>query len=348
MGILPFKPLAAAAVFLLAATGSSGPQAKPAERPVATALPAGSPAAVHGRLRVCGNRLCNRQGRPIQLRGMSTHGLQWYPQCANRRSFNALAKDWKADVVRLAMYVQEGGYETDPPGFTRQVNRLVDMATSLGLYVIIDWHILDPGDPMVNLAAAKQFFARVARRHRDKTNVIYEVANEPNGASVTWNRIKRYHQQIIPVIRRQSPHSVILLGTREWSSLGVSAGSDEGEIVRNPVRARNVMYTFHFYAASHRMNYLRVLARAANRIPVFVSEFGTQTYSGDGANDFRMAQRYLDVMARNKIGWVNYNYSDDFRSGAVFEPGTCPDGRFVGNSRLKEAGRWIRARMRTP
>ena len=46
---------------------------------------------------------------------MSTHGLQWFPACYNDASLDALANDWKADVLRIAMYVQEGGYETNPP-----------------------------------------------------------------------------------------------------------------------------------------------------------------------------------------------------------------------------------------
>ncbi|HSX98635.1 MAG TPA: cellulase family glycosylhydrolase, partial [Streptomyces sp.] len=121
------------------------------------------------------------------------------------------------------------------------------------------------------------------------------------------------------------------------------------EVVNNPVNAANIMYTFHFYAYSHRDEYLRTLSRAADRIPVFVTEFGTQDYAGEGANDFAMSQRYLDLMAAKKISWVNWNFSDDERTGAVFKPGTCADnGSWTGTSSLKPAGVWIRERVRTP
>ncbi|MDZ7835057.1 MAG: cellulase family glycosylhydrolase [Alkalibacterium sp.] len=53
-------------------------------------------------------------GNPIQLRGMSTHGLQWFPQIINNNAFSALANDWEADMIRLAMYIGEDGYATDP------------------------------------------------------------------------------------------------------------------------------------------------------------------------------------------------------------------------------------------
>jgi endoglucanase len=297
---------------------------------------ANTPVAVHGKLVVRGTKLCDSKGEPIQLRGVSTHGLQWHRQCLNDGSLDALARDWRADVLRIALYIQEGGYETDPRHFTDLVNRYVDAATRRGLYAIVDWHLLNPGDPVLNLRHARTFFTEVAAEHRDKPNVVYEIANEPHG--VSWRGIRHYAEEIIARIRREDPDSVILVGTRGWSSLGVSEGSDEREVIRDPVNARNVLYTFHFFAGSHGTGYLAALSRAAERLPLFVTEFGTQNASGDGANDFAMSRKYLDIMAREKIGWTYWNYSDDRRSGAVFREGTCPDGPWTGTAPLKTAG----------
>ncbi|GAA2317851.1 hypothetical protein GCM10010149_82830 [Nonomuraea roseoviolacea subsp. roseoviolacea] len=317
-----------------------------AQDPVPVQAEAATPVEANGQLSVCGVRLCNKNGKQIQLRGMSTHGLQWYYQCLNTASLNALATDWKADVLRISMYIQEDGYETNPRLFTDRVHNLIEQATSRGLYAIVDWHMLDPGDPAYNLSRAKTFFTEIAQRHNAKTNVLYEIANEPNG--VSWSAIRSYAHQIIPVIRQYDPDAPILVGTRAWSSLGVSDDATESEVVNNPVNATNIMYTFHFYAASHGSAYLNALSRAADRIPMFVTEFGTQKASGDGSNNFTRAQQYLDLMAQKKISWVNWNYSDDERSGAVFKEGTCPNGTFTGTSRLKPAGVWVRDRIRTP
>jgi endoglucanase len=304
------------------------------------------PVDINGQLHVCGVNLCNQYNKPIQLRGMSTHGLQWYYNCLNTASLDALASDWQADIIRISMYVQEGGYETNPQLFTDRVNTLIEAATARGIYAIVDWHMLEPGDPFYNLDRAKTFFTAIASRHKDKVNILYEVANEPSG--VSWSRIKSYHEQIIPVIRAQDPDGIVLAGTRAWSSLGVSDGADETEVINNPVNATNIMYTFHFYAASHGSEYLNALSRAANSIPMFVTEYGTQTYTGDGGNNFTMSQQYLDLMAQKKISWTNWNYSDDFRSGAVFTTGTCPGGPFTGTTRLKAAGVWVRDHIRNP
>lgn len=299
-------------------------------------------ASENGQLYVCGTQLCNENGEPIQLRGMSTHGLQWYSQCVNDDSLDALAYDWGADVIRLSMYIQEDGYESDPEGFTALVNELIEEATDRDMYVIVDWHQLSPGDPHYNLDLAKEFFELIADLHSDKTNLLYEVANEPNG--VSWSSIKDYHEEIIPVIREQDPDSVILLGTRAWASLGLSEGGDETEVINDPVDADNIMYTFHFYAATHDDEYLDAFDRASDQLPMFVTEFGTQTSTGDGENDFDMSQQYIDLMVDKQISWVNWNFSDDHRSGAVFETGTCPGGPY-GSESLKPAGQWIYDRI---
>lgn len=297
----------------------------------------------HGRLRVCGTKLCGEDGQPVQLRGMSTHGTQWYADCVTGASLDVLATDWGADVLRVSTYVQEDGYASDPEYFTDLASRIIDQATARGMYVIVDWHMLDPGDPRVNADLATRFFTAITKRHGGQDNVLYEIANEPSG--VSWQAIKSYAEEIIPVVRAGDPDAVVLVGTRGWSSLGVSEGADASEIVADPVDADNIMYTFHFYAASHGASYLRVLSRAAEELPVFVTEFGTQEASGDGANDFAMAQRYLDLMARKDIGWVNWNYSDDSRSGAVFTPGTCAAEEWGDSGALKRAGVWIRDRI---
>ena len=329
-----------------AVTANGGPNVDRLTVDTGGSTPSGTPVETNGQLSVCGVHLCNQYGKPIQLRGMSTHGLQWYSQCVNDSSLGALATDWHADIVRISMYVQEDGYETDPARFTNLVSSIIDKVSARGMYAIVDWHMLDPGDPYYNLSRAKTFFTEIAKRHNAKKNLLYEIANEPS--EVSWSRIRSYAEELIPVIRAQDPDTPILVGTRAWSSLGVSDDADETEVVNNPVRASNIMYTFHFYAASHGNEYLNALSRAADRIPMFVTEFGTQTYTGDGGDDFTMSQRYLDLMAAKKISWTNWNYSDDFRSGAVFKEGACPNGPYTGTSPLKPAGVWVRARINTP
>lgn len=309
------------------------------------AIAGNTPVALNGQLTVCGTKLCNASGTPIQLKGMSSHGLQWYANCLTTNALDYLANDFKASVIRLSMYVQEDGYETDPIGFTKIVSDLINAASAKGIYVIVDWHILTPGDPNYNLTLAKQFFTDIATLHQNKNNIIYEIANEPN--DVTWASIKNYAEQIIPVIRAIDNNAPIIVGTRGWSSLGFSEGATYQEIVNNPVNATNIMYAFHFYATSHRDDYLQNFDDASNVLPIFVTEFGTQAHSGDGANDFVMSDKYMQLMSSKKIGWTNWNFSDDAFSGAIWKANTCTSGAWI-DSNLKAAGAYIKGKTLNP
>lgn len=314
------------------------------------AMPTGTPVAINGQLTVCGTQLCNEHGQAVQLKGMSSHGIQWFglqgsnteTACLTTGSMDALAYTWGASVMRIAMYVQEGGYENNPAGFTAQVGSLIEEATKRGIYAIVDWHILNPGDPNVNLAGAQTFFTAIASKYKSYNNVIYEIANEPNG--VSWSSVQSYATKLIPVIRAIDPKAPIIVGTPGWSSLGLSSGGSYQDIVKNPVNFPNIMYAFHFYAASHGQNYLDWVDAASNVLPVFVTEFGTQTYSGDGGNDFVMADKYLKMFASKKIGWAMWNYSSDGQSSAVWNPGTCPNGPWT-DSNLKQSGTYIKSRI---
>ncbi len=305
-----------------------------------------TPVSQNGQLSVNGTKLVNQNGYPIQLRGMSSHGIQWFSQCLTDASLDAVANDWKADIFRISMYIQEGGYETNPTYYTNLVKTLVNKVTARGMYALIDFHMLTPGDPNFNTSRAITFFTEMANTFKNNNNILYEICNEPNG-NVSWASIKNYANQVIPAIRNIDNDAPIIVGTRAWSSLGLSEGSSAQEIVNSPLTFPNILYTFHFYAKSHGESYLNHLEWAADRLPIFVTEFGTQEASGDGPNDFNMSQRYINLMRTKKISWVNWNYSDDFRTGAVWTTGTCGGTNWT-TGRLKEAGAWIRNNILSP
>jgi endoglucanase len=241
--------------------------------------------------------------------------------------------------------VQEGGFATDPAAFTAKVNTLVGKAAARGMYAIVDFHILNPGDPAFNLARAKTFFASVAKRNAARKNVLYEIANEPNG--VSWAAIKAYAEKVIPVIRAQDPDAVVIVGTRGFSSLGIAEGSSSAETIADPIKLPNVMYAFHFYAASHRDNYRAQITKAAAELPMFVTEFGTVTFTGNGTFDAASTTTWLDLLDRLKISYANWTFSDIDESSAALKPGACASGKFAGAGVLTPSGKLIRSRLRS-
>lgn len=67
------------------------------------------------------------------------------------------------------------------------VNDGVSYATDLGMYVIIDWHILHDTNPLDHEDEAIAFFDEMSAKYADYDNVLFEICNEPNG-STSWSR----------------------------------------------------------------------------------------------------------------------------------------------------------------
>ncbi len=168
-----------------------------------------------GALQVTGGRLTDKDGKAIQLKGISTSGLQWFPQYVNKETFAFLQETMHINIIRLAMYTAEKGYcELDESGkaeMEKLIIRGVQAAEELGLYVLIDWHILADGNPNIYKKEALLFFDRMSSLFAGSEHVIYEICNEPNG-NVSWKDIKDYAMEVIPVIRKNAPKSVIVVG----------------------------------------------------------------------------------------------------------------------------------------
>lgn len=297
-----------------------------------------TPVSQHGQLSVKNGQLVDKSGKGYQLRGMSTHGLTWFPEFVNESAFKTLRDDWNTNVVRLAMYVDEWGngqcYMGNKSGSLELLEKGVDICIKLDMYVIIDWHVLNPGDPSKYTNEAKSFFETVSKRYAKYPNVIYEICNEPNGGASWSGNIKPYAEKIIPVIRKNAPNSVIIVGTPTWSQ-------EIDKPLSDPLSYKNVMYAFHFYAATHAGLRSNVENCVAQGLPVFVSEFGTCDASGGGANDFNETQKWLSYFDKQGISYCNWSICNKDETCSVLRPGTSANGNW-SESDLTENGKWMR------
>lgn len=307
--------------------------------PKAPSDPKGTtPVSQHGQLSVKNGQLVDKSGKGYQLRGMSTHGLTWFPEFVNESAFKTLRDDWNTNVVRLAMYVDEWGngqcYMGNKSGSLELLEKGVDICIKLDMYVIIDWHVLNPGDPSKYTNEAKSFFETVSKRYAKYPNVIYEICNEPNGGASWSGNIKPYAEKIIPVIRKNAPNSVIIVGTPTWSQ-------EIDKPLSDPLNYKNVMYAFHFYAATHAGLRSNVENCVSQGLPVFVSEFGTCDASGGGSNDFNETQKWLSYFDKQGISYCNWSICNKDETCSVLRPGTSANGNW-SESNLTENGKWIR------
>lgn len=309
-------------------------------------------------LKLVGNQLCTESGKPIQLRGWSTHG-SWFKGCYDDEGDFAAMKQEGANMARIAMYVNEG--EGINEGW---VKNCIDFCASQGLYCIVDWHILrdydgdgSKGNPMDYLESAKKFFRNITDHVKGKgyNHVLYEICNEPNyniegdpyelGKEYVWNWIKNYCNEILPIIKDKDPNAIVLVGTPQWDQAVVFPFLDPIDEM-----GLKVMYSFHYYAGDQE-RYLGLLSSASAFIPLFVTEWGLSSHTGNGnCDDYNCpskesADKMIAVCNGQNLGgqiisWANWSWSDKAESSAAFT------NSGYGNKSWSASGKYIREQLR--
>lgn len=291
-----------------------------------------------GRLHVKGTKLVDKKGHEVQLRGVSTHGLSWYPQYVNDKCFAQLHDKWGANVVRLAMYTEEyngycSGDAKNRTDLKKRIKKGVRLAKKHKMYVIVDWHILSDGNPNSHKKEAKAFFREMSREFKGYNNVIYEICNEPNNGT-SWKEIKSYARSVISTIRKNDKKAVIVVGTPTWSQ-------DVDQAAADPIKGDNIMYALHFYAATHKADLRNKMTAAINKgLPVFVTEYGICDASGNGAIDKREADRWIQTMDEYGVSYIAWNLSNKQESSSIIKS-SCPKVSGFKKSELSDEGRWL-------
>lgn len=295
----------------------------------------------HGKLSVNGADLVNQYGEKVQLYGLSTHGLQWFSKFACFETLAAIQSEFGNNIVRFALTTAEDGYcDGDDDRREQMLGALIrgiDAATKLGLYVIVDWHMVGAQsvadkNPLTYVNESIEFFSYISELYKDQDNILFEIMNEPNG-STTWADCKAYANQVIPAIRQHSD-GIILVGNPRWTA-------DLNSVMRDPLTGyENIMYTYHFYAADHR-NTSQVVNAYASGFPVFISEFGFMYSDGDGSINTTSGENWKKVLDDRNISYVAWNISNSHCSASIFKEGTY-DIEDVSNSNLKTWGIYLK------
>ncbi len=291
-------------------------------------------------LHVDGTVLKDENNDIIQLKGLSTHGLGWYPQYVSKETFSSLKKDFNINTIRLAMYTDGNqGYCTVDENRQKELRELIDRGVAytkeLNMYAIIDWHILSDGNPLQHKDAALAFFKEMANTYQDEKHVIYEICNEPNGTT-SWNEIKTYSQEVISIIREYDDDAIIIVGTPNLSQ-------DVDQIT--PIEDKNIVYALHFYADSHRRELRSKLLNALDKkIPVFVSEFGICDASGNGAINEDEAKKWLDLLTEKNNSYVAWNISNKNETSSILKE-SCQKVSDFNEDDYSVSGLWLKKYM---
>lgn len=289
----------------------------------------------YGQLRVSGNRIVDKNGTAIQLRGMSLYWSQWVPKYWNYNTIKWLRDDWKITVIRAAMAVDVGGYATNPAAEQAKMFTVIDAAISLGIYVVVDFHVHEAN---LYQSQAQTFFRAVAQKYGNSPNILYEPWNEP--LDVSWaNVIKPYHESIITTIRQYDPDNIIICGTGFYSQR-------VDEAAANRINRTNIAYTLHYYANTHKAG-LRSTAQTAlnNGVPLFVTEYGTTDATGKGTVNEAESKTWWAFLDQNKVSHANWSVADIPEASAALEANASVDGGWT-LAQIKQSGEIVRTELR--
>ena len=281
----------------------------------------------HGQLSLKGTQLVDKNQQPIVLRGVSFGWHSMWPRFYNEKAVSWLTKNFKCNVVRAAMGIEAGEHSyMKEPGFSKdKIEAIIKGAIKSDIYVIIDWHSHN-----INLTEAKEYFDKISKKYGKYPNVIYEVYNEPDYE--TWPEVKAYSEEIIKVIRANDPDNIILVGSPHWDQ-------DVNLPAADPIKGYdNLMYTMHFYAATHKKELRdRTDEAIKSGLPIFVSESAGMEATGNGPIDYKSWQEYIDWMEAKKISWIVWSISDKDETCSMLKKSAPSEGNWK-NEDLKESG----------
>ena len=307
-----------------------------------------TPVGKHGRLHLAkvdgyGNApvIVDQHGKPFQMRGASTHGVQWFPEYINKGAMQTLRDEWGVNLLRMACYVtQYNGYTSGGQSLIdSKIVEGVQAAKELGMYVIVDWHIHEE-NPHTTKSVAEQFFKKYATMYKDYDNVIFEICNEPT--NVQWytggNDLYSYCKDIAGIIRDCGSKALIVCGTNNWSQ-------DVEDVAKKPLKDdgfKDIMYTFHFYSGTHYEDKRqKVRTAVAAGTPIFVTEFGICNASGNGGYDTANADEWIEFLDSINISYACWSFCNKGESASYLKTSCNKTTGGFEESDLTTTGIWL-------
>ena len=301
----------------------------------------------------------------VCFNGLSYGWHNIWPRFYNEESVATLKDDWGVKIVRAAIGSDDiakgdnpgihGGYREEPEYALEHLFKVIDGAIANDMYVIVDWH-----SHVSYKELAGEFFRTVATRYKGVPNLIYELYNEPVCFSFEdgsenkyadlgnpqrmeeyWDMLKDYAEYLIGIITSIDDRKpLILMGCPAWDQrIDLPAA--------RPVEGYdNLMYTVHFYAATHK-DELRNATQAAidSGLPVFISECAACEATGDGEMDMESWNAWNKLAKDNGVSMIVWSLSDKDETCSMLTREASSEGPWP-EEHIKEWGRiakgWIK------
>ena len=295
-------------------------------------------------LRVEGTTL-TAGGEPVVFDGISFGWHNLWPRFYNEQAVKRLASEYDVKLVRAAVGADShaladnpgchDGYMGEREFALERLYAVVDGAIEAGIYVIVDWH-----SHTLHRQEACEFFRAVASKYAGVPNVIYELFNEPvcrsfeasfsyddlgnpEAMNAYWQDLKAYAAACIDVIKSVEGgyEPLILMGCPSWDQRIDFPAAD-------PIEGYdNLMYTVHFYAATHKDDLRAATLKAVEGgTPVFISECAACEASGNGEMDMASWEEWCSLASSKGISIARWSVSDKDETCSMFTPEALSEG----------------------
>ncbi len=289
-------------------------------------------------LKVEGTRVVNSRGERVRLRGVNAASLEWTSDGEGHilDTVKTAIEDWHVNHVRLPLaqdrwFGKAPEQKDDGKAYRALVGQVVDLCAGRGCYVILDLHWSDAGEwgkgigqhvmPDLNSEA---FWKEVAGVYKNHPAVIFDLYNEPH--DVSWDvwlkggkvteKDKRTGketsfeavgmQRLLDVVRATGARNVVIAGGLNWSY--DLAGILDGRQLSDP-DGNGVIYANHAYPFKGDTveKWVAKMEAATAKLPVIVSEFGSDPRGGAGLSGEQWVRRVLDVLESHEWNWTAWD-----------------------------------------
>lgn len=272
----------------------------------------------HGKLKKNGKYLVDEYNHQIEIRGVGTHHLLQYSNLHTLRCLTSL-RNFGVNCLRVCVYLEDYtfaasfdqlayGYLSHPQETKEAIESIVDICTSLGMYVLLDWHVYAhgaaqqgiTGTAMLHQIEAEEFFEYFSEKYKDSKNLMYEIANEPY-LTLTAAQCLPFVQSIRSIIRSNDPDAVIVMNR---ASDGLPSMYN---VLRN-AGITDVFVSHHQYGENIASTYNEWWT--TNNYPLFNTEWGNSGVSGDGYGNPEYARAVLEFYHLNAVPHAVWKFTD--------------------------------------
>jgi len=280
------------------------------------------------KISVEGNRYIKEDGSEIIFMGLNASDPGKLDKDGHwNKAYFEEVKAWGANIIRFPVHpVRWRSYGKE--AYLELLDKGVNWANELGLYVIIDWHSIgnlrtglyqhDMYD--TDMKETYQFWRAIARHYKGNTTVaFFEFFNEPtlyNGelGTCTWQQWKAINEELIGIVRANGAEAIPLIAGFNWAY-------DLTEVQKNPIEAEGIAYVSHPYPQKREKpwdeKWTQDWGYVKEKYPLFLTEVGFSGAEEKGAHipvisDESYGDALVDYCSARGISFVIWSFDPDW------------------------------------